>query len=67
MADKFITEFLLAYLIEHKTIIITGALIIAKEALEYWLGRTDKVQAGSSLELIILFIKRIKNAIKPSN
>lgn len=64
MGDKLLVDFLFAYLIEHRTVIITGALLIAKEALEFWLGRTDKVEAGSSLELIILTIKKVKNAIK---
>jgi hypothetical protein len=64
MIDKLLVDFLLAYMIENKTIIIGGLLLLAKEVLEYWLGRTDKVQAGSTLELIILFIKKVKNVIK---
>lgn len=64
MIDKLITEFLLAFLIEHKNVILIGLAIFAKELLEYWLGKTDKVQAGSSLELVILFIKKVKSVLK---
>ena len=64
MIDKFITEFLLAFLIENKTAIIFGLLAIGNELLEYYLGKSDKIQAGSKLELIILLIKKIKSVFK---
>jgi hypothetical protein len=31
---------------------LIGGLLL-KEGLEYWLGKTDKVKAGSTLEVII--------------
>lgn len=65
MIDKLLVDFLLAYMIENKTVIIGGLIILAKEALEYWLGKTDKVQAGSTLELILLSLKKLKDAFKP--
>lgn len=34
-------------------------------AAEYWLGRTDKVQSGSALELLLNTLKTICGAGKP--
>lgn len=64
MIDKFITEFLLAFLIENRTVIILGLLAFVNELIEYYLGKTDKVRAGSKLELLIIFIKKIKSVFK---
>lgn len=64
MIDKFISEFLLSFLIENKTAIMFGLLALANESLEYYLGKTDKVQAGSKLELILLLVKKIKSVFK---
>lgn len=43
--------------------IVVGVVTLCKEIFEYWLGKTDKVSAGSSLELILNFfkVKKIKN------
>lgn len=60
MIEKFISEFLLAFLIEHKAVIIFGLLAFGNEALEYYLGKTDKVKAGSKLELILQIIKKVR-------
>jgi hypothetical protein len=32
--------------------IVIGGLIL-KEGIEYWLGKTDKVKAGSVLEMVV--------------
>ena len=64
MTERILNEFLIQWIIDNREILITGAIMIGKEILEYWLGRTEKVQAGSTLELILLFVKRVKNAIK---
>ena len=61
MFDKFMNDFVLAFLIENKTQIIFGTLFLANEVLEYYLGKTEKVEAGSKLELILLIIKKIKS------
>ena len=48
---------------ENKTYVNLGLFVIYM-GIEYWVGRTDKVQAGSTLELIknafIMVIKRKK-------
>ena len=36
------------------------AAIVLNEALEFWLGKTDKFAEGSKLELILSVLKRIK-------
>lgn len=59
MVDKLISDFLVQFLIDHREAILIGAAICAKEVWEYWLGKTDKVEAGSSAELIILTIKKL--------
>ncbi len=64
MIDKLLVDFLIQAIIDNRTIILATLLISFKELLEYWLGRTNKVQAGSTLEIIILVIKKIKNVIK---
>lgn len=59
MIDKLLTEFLINAIIENRTVILVSLLIFAKELLEYWLGKTDKVKAGSTLELIVLLWKKL--------
>jgi hypothetical protein len=43
-------------------------VLLANEALEYWLGKTDKVKSGSKLEIIVNVVKAIlawaKGAVK---
>lgn len=35
------------------------AAIFAYALLEYWLGKTDKVKAGSAIELVVNLVKSI--------
>jgi hypothetical protein len=53
-------QYLIPFLEEHRNAIIIGILMTAKELLEYYLGRTKKVEAGSTLELILLTIKKLR-------
>lgn len=64
MSEKILTDIIWPVVVENRHLIIISILVFAKECLEYWLGRTKKVEAGSTLELLILFIKKIKNAFK---
>lgn len=64
MIDKLITEFLIQAIVDNRTVILVTLLVTAKELLEYWLGRTKKVEAGSTLELIILLGKKLASLIK---
>lgn len=64
MIDKLITEFLIQAIVDNRTVILITLLVTAKELLEYWLGRTKKVEAGSTLELIILLGKKLASIIK---
>jgi len=64
MIDKLLTEFLIQAIIDNRTEILVCLLIAGKEVLEYWLGRTDKVKAGSTLELILLFGKKLSGIVK---
>lgn len=57
-------EYLMPFLVEHRTVILLAVLGLANEALEYWLGRTDKVKAVSKLEMVVLLIKKIKSVFK---
>ena len=59
MIDKLLVDFLLAYLIEHKTVIINGAIIVVFSLWERYLGKTEKFKAGSTLEMIELTIKKV--------
>lgn len=59
MIDKLLVEFVLAYLIEHKTVIIQGLIAIAFALWERYLGKTDKFKSGSTLEMIELTIKKV--------
>lgn len=36
---------------------VLAALFIVDKALEYWLGKTDKVQASSMVELVFNIIR----------
>jgi hypothetical protein len=38
---------------------ILAALFIVDKALEYWLGKTDKVQASSMVGLVFNIIRRV--------
>lgn len=64
MIDKLITEFLIQAIIDNRQVILVASLVVAKEALEYWLGRTKKVEAGSTLELLIMLGKKLVSLIK---
>lgn len=64
MIQKILTDLVWPFVVENRQVIIISILVFAKECLEFWLGRTKKVEAGSTLELFILFIKKIKNAFK---
>lgn len=64
MIDKLITEFLIQAIVDNRTVILVTLLVTAKELLEYWLGRTKKVEAGSTLELIVLLGRKILGLIK---
>lgn len=45
-------------LLNNRDLIVAG-VSVAYVGLEYWLGKTDKVQAASALELILTpFIKK---------
>lgn len=43
--------------------ILLAALVVVKELLEYWLGKTDKVPAGSTLEAVLMFIVKMLESI----
>jgi len=64
MIDKLITEFLIQAIIDNRTVVLVALLVAGKELLEYWLGRTKKVEAGSTLELILLLGKKLASFIK---
>lgn len=64
MIDKLITEFLIQSIIDNRTVILVTLLVAGKELLEYWLGRTKKVEAGSTLELLILLGKKLASLVK---
>ena len=53
MIDKFITEFLLAFLIENKTVLLMGVGFILNSAIEYYLG-------NSKHKSLIGFLKNLK-------
>jgi hypothetical protein len=64
MIDKLLVDFFIQAIIDNRTVILVTLLVFAKELLEFWLGRTDKVKAGSTLELLILAVKKIKDVFK---
>lgn len=41
------------------------AMYIADQALEYWLGKTDKVKYGSKIEILINVLRAFRSGIKP--
>jgi len=44
--------------------LIYPALTLAYMALEYWLGKTDKVKAGSLIEFILIAMKAVAKTKK---
>jgi hypothetical protein len=64
MIDKLLVDFLIQAIIDNRTVILVTLLVFAKEVFEFWLGRTKKVEAGSTLELFLLAFKKIKDAFK---
>ena len=46
--------------------LVYPALTLAYMALEYWLGKTEKVKAGSVLEFVLIAMKAVAKANKPA-
>ena len=57
-------NYILPFLEENRTVILFCVLGLLNELFEYWIGKTSKVEAGSKLELLFLFIKKVKNVFK---
>lgn len=53
MIEKFITEFLLAFLIENKTVILMGLGFIFYSGLEYFLGNSKHKSLVGFLKFVI--------------
>jgi hypothetical protein len=64
MTQRLIDEVIFPYILQNRDILIIGGLVFIKELFEYWIGKTDKVEAGSTLELVIFTINKIKEKIK---
>jgi hypothetical protein len=63
MIERLLNEFLIQLIIENRQAIMLSIVVLAKESFEYWLGKTEKIKAGSTLELIFLILKKLKNVI----
>lgn len=55
MIEKFLIEFLLAFLIENKTVVLMGLGFILYSALEYFLGEGNH---GSVVGFLKYLVKR---------
>ncbi len=46
--------------------LVYPGLTLAYMALEFWLGKTDKLKAGSVLEFVLIALKAVAKANKPA-
>lgn len=60
MIERLLNDFLIQGIIDNRQVILAGLALLAWQVWEYWLGKTKKVEAGSTLELVLLTIKKLR-------